>query len=90
MNGSEIRQALHAKGFTLTMLAEELGVHSNLVRAVIHRRGTSKSAADAIAKVLGQPVTEIFPDVPSYAAPGLPNPNQREAKRAELRQLLAS
>lgn len=88
MNGEEIRQALHAKGFTLTMLADELGVHSNLIRAVIHRRGTSKSAADAVAKVLGKSVTQVFPDVPSYAGIGLPKPT--DAKRAELRQLLAS
>lgn len=88
MNGDEIRQALHAKGFTLKMIADELGVHSNLIRAVIHRRGTSKSAADAVSKLLGKPVTAIFPDVASYAGTGLPKPN--EAKREELRQLLAS
>jgi lambda repressor-like predicted transcriptional regulator len=90
MNGQEIKQALHAKGFSLAMIAEAIECHPNVLSNVIYRRGISKPAADAIAKVLGTPVTDLFPDVPSYARTRLPSGKAKAEKQATLQQLLAS
>lgn len=90
MEAEAIKQALHEKGFTFSMIADELGMAPNMLSGVCYRRTTSKKAAEAIAKILDKPVTEVFPDVESYSKPRLPTGNAREAKRAELRQLLAS
>lgn len=90
MKAEAIKQALHAKGFTFSMIANELGMTPNMISGVCYRRTTSKNAANAIAKILGKPVTEVFPDIASYRKPGLPTGISLEAKRAELRELLAS
>lgn len=88
MKGTDIKQALHKCGVSLAMIAETIQCHPNVLSNVIYRRGISKPAADAIAKVLGKPVTEVFPDVPSYARERLPSGKNKAAKLAELQQLL--
>ena len=90
MNGLEIKQALHAKGFTFAMLAQELDCRANVLTAIAYRKNVSRRAADAIAKALGKPVTEVFNDVPSYKVTPLPKGKAKSDKQAELRQLLAS
>lgn len=90
MDKDAIKQALHAKGFSFTMIAEALGVGPNAVSAIASRRGQSKRVADAIAKALEMPVEEIFPDIDSYKRDRLPCGKEKDAKRAELAKLLAS
>lgn len=90
MEAEAIKQALHEKGFTFAMIGEALNINSNVVSGVCYRRTTSKQVAVAVAKCLGKPVTEVFPDVESYRRTRLPRGNARLAKQAELEQLLAS
>ena len=72
------------------MIGEALAVNANVVSGVCYRRTTSKTVAEGIAKAIGKPVTEVFPDVESYKQVRLPKGRAREAKQAELQQLLAS
>lgn len=89
MDKDAIKQALHAKGVSFSMIAEALGIGPNAVSAIASRRGQSKRVADAIAKVLERPVEEIFPDIESYKRGRLPSGDAKDAKRAELAKLLA-
>lgn len=90
MEAEDIKQALRAKGFTFAMLGEAINVNANVVSAVCYRRTTSSHVAQAVAKALGKPVTEVFPDVDTYQKPPLPRGAERATKAAELQQLLAS
>lgn len=90
MEAEAIKQALYNKGFSFALLGQALGIKSNVVSGVCHRRTVSKTTAEAIAKVLEKPVAEVFPDVESYRKPSLPKGKARDAKQAELKQLLAS
>ena len=90
MEAEAIKQALHDKGFTFAMIGEALSINSNVVSGVCYRRTTSKQVAEAVAKALGKPVTDVFPDVESYQRARLPSGRDRAAKKAELLQLLAS
>ncbi len=88
MNGLQIKQALHAKGFTFAMLAEELDCRANVLTAIAYRKNVSRRAATAIAKALGKPIEVVFDDVDSYRKPQLPKGTARTEKQNELRQLL--
>jgi transcriptional regulator with XRE-family HTH domain len=90
MEAEAIKQALRAKGFTFALVGEAIQVNANVVSAVCYRRTTSNPVAQAIAKALDKPITEVFPDVVSYQQPRLPRGADRAAKAAELQQLLAS
>lgn len=90
MEADTIKQELYAKGYSFAMIGEALSVGANVVSGVCHRRTTSQSVASAIAKVLGKPVTEVFPDVESYNKVRLPKGTARAKKQAELMHLLAS
>jgi len=87
---AQIKEKLHAKGFTFQMLAIELGCHANVLTAVASRKGVSHRAASAISLALGKTLTEVFPDVDSYKKSPLPKNGDKAQKQAELRTLLAS
>lgn len=89
MNHEEIKAAIYEKGFTLVMIAECINKHPSHISAVIHRRNTSSVIAKAIAKVIGKPVEQVFPDVPAYRC------KQKQAatlkqRKAELAALFSS
>ena len=90
MTGLEIKNALHTKGFTFQMMADELGCNSNVFTSVIYRRTVSRRAADMICLALGKPMHDVFPDVESYKKEAIPQGFNRAEKKAELRALLAN
>jgi hypothetical protein len=90
MEAEAIKQALRDKGFTFALIGEAIEVNANVVSAVCYRRTISGKVAKAVAKALDKSVAEVFPDIPSYGQPSLPRGAAREAKAAELQQLLAS
>jgi lambda repressor-like predicted transcriptional regulator len=66
MDPFEIKQGLAKKGCSIAIIARALDLSNTTVSTTIHRKGQSKRAAIAIAKVLGKPVENVFPDVPAY------------------------
>jgi lambda repressor-like predicted transcriptional regulator len=91
MKPYEIKAEIHNKGFSCAMLARTLGTSPNAISGVINRHTTSTRIATAIAKVVGKPVTEVFPDVGTYDGSTKSMMKQQRVERAEeLRQLLAS
>ncbi|GLX86346.1 hypothetical protein tloyanaT_25990 [Thalassotalea loyana] len=91
MNGTEIKAEIRQKGYTLALIAETLKTNPPAVSGVINRHTTSKRIASAICKILDKPLSEVFPDVPTYVDPANErNKANKEAKRQELETLLAS
>ena len=88
MNPEKIKQAIEDKGFSLSLIAESLGIGSPTVSAIIHRNSTSLRTANAIAKVIGREVTEVFPDVPQYLRPPKMSKKARQLKLQQLNDLL--
>ena len=61
MHPEQIKAAMRMNGITPAMLADELGVTKGSVSQVIHGRGVSARIRARIAKVVGQPVMNIWP-----------------------------
>ncbi|MER2490674.1 helix-turn-helix domain-containing protein [Catenovulum sediminis] len=85
MTPQEIKDELNARGYTLAMLARAINKSPNTVSGVINRHITSNFIAEKLAKAIGKPVCEVFPEVQTYA-----KLRQQQEKQAELEQLLAS
>lgn len=75
-----ISQAIKDKGYTLSILAEALDVDVSAVTSVVFGHARSRRIAESIAKLLGEPLEVVFPDI---APP-------REKQVAALKLLLAS
>ena len=73
MDTIAIKQGLKAKGCSFTIIAKVLGRTPSQVSAVASRRSTSREIAEAICKVLNMEISSVFPDVPSYKEPHIPN-----------------
>lgn len=85
MKPHEIKAELKARGYTLAMVARAIDRSPNTVSGVINRHITSNFIAEKLAKAIGKPVDEVFPEVSTYA-----NIREQNEKQAELQQLLAS
>jgi lambda repressor-like predicted transcriptional regulator len=57
----EIKAALILKGVSQTSIAKELGVAKSLVSMVIYGAEKNAKVRKTIAKIIGQPVKEIWP-----------------------------
>jgi lambda repressor-like predicted transcriptional regulator len=91
MEPQEIKALIREKGFSLALIAEQINKSPNALSGVIHRRTTSTVIASAIAKVIGLPITQVFPDVRTYTNPvHLRDKKLRKQKSEELAMLLAS
>ena len=90
MKSQEIKQAIKAKGYTLSMLADALDVNLATVSGVVCGHTQSRRIAEAIAKLIEKPIYVVFPDVDSYAQPKLLKGALRQQGVDELKQLLAS
>ncbi|TMO54112.1 helix-turn-helix domain-containing protein [Pseudoalteromonas phenolica] len=90
MKPSEIKDAIDEKGYTLSMVAESLGVNLATVSGVIHGHSKSLRIANAICKIIEKSLQEVFPKTPTYIKPSYISGDARKAKVAELQQLLAS
>lgn len=66
MTPTEIKAVLKEKKVTASMIAQSLQVRSSTVSAVINKRHPSKRIAEAVCKVLGKPLEQVFQDVESY------------------------
>lgn len=90
MNALEIRDRLHRKGLSCSLVAEALGLGRPIVSQVIYRRASSYRVARAIAALIDEPVERVFPDVPRYhiAASPRPTPRERELAVSAARETL--
>ncbi|MCF2910776.1 helix-turn-helix domain-containing protein [Pseudoalteromonas sp. DL2-H2.2] len=93
MNADQRKQAIQKKGYTLKQVADALGKSLSTVSNVIHGRHVSSPIAKSLAAIVDQPVEVFFSDCESYLNPTSPSVvrgSAREAKVAELRQLIAA
>lgn len=67
MHPEDIKAAMRKKGVKPADLARHLGVSQMTVSNTLRGRTTSRRIADAVAKVIGRPVSEIWPA--QYAGP---------------------
>lgn len=66
MNSRDILESLQTRGLNFTIVAEAIGVSTNMVSSVAARKATSRRVARAIAKAISKPVERVFPDKPDY------------------------
>ncbi|RTE87479.1 MULTISPECIES: helix-turn-helix transcriptional regulator [Gammaproteobacteria] len=88
MDKNQIKKELATQGYDLTMVAEALDKSPSLISKVVARQAKSKGVAEAIAKILGKNVEEVFPDVPEYNHEVPSTHSERASKISELRNLL--
>lgn len=86
----DVKQAIKEQGYTLSMLAEALDVNLATVSSVILGHSRSRRIAESIAKLIGEPLEVVFPDVEAYAYSLFLTPEQRTERVTALKQLLAS
>ena len=65
MHPEEIKAALRMKGVTLGALADELGISRSTVCLIVRGKGTSGRVQNAVANLVGKPVSAIWPPKPS-------------------------
>lgn len=88
MDKNQIKKALAANGYDFSIVAAAIERSPSLISKVASRKARSRIVANAIAKAIGMPVQEVFPDIEDYHNP-LPTGNSaREQKAAELAKLL--
>lgn len=62
MNPELIKAAIRMAGTTPAAIADELELGRSTISHVIHGRGTSLRVQERIAKIIGKPVIEIWPN----------------------------
>lgn len=85
MDSRDILSSLKSVGINFSIVAEAIGVSTNMVSSVAARKSTSRRVAHAIARAIDKPIEQIFPDKPEYHAV-VP----RKAKIASLKRSLAT
>lgn len=85
MDSRNILEALQAKGINFSIVAEAIGVSTNMVSSVASRKATSRRVAKAISKAIDLPIEQVFPDKPDYHSP-VP----RQTKVAALKKDLSA
>ncbi|RUO21176.1 transcriptional regulator [Aliidiomarina iranensis] len=88
MDRNQIKKALAEKGYDFSMLAEVMERSPSLVSKVAARQARSRLIANAIAKILGMGIRDIFPDVPEYHHPKAATNSEREQRKLQLAELL--
>ena len=68
MERNEIKAHLAMKGVTVTSIANGLGIAIPSVSQVISRAKNTRRVQKAIAKAIGKPVDEVFPEPTKEAA----------------------
>lgn len=61
MHPEQIKAEIRMRGTTPAAMADELSLSRMTVSNVIHGRSTSRRVADAIARLIGQPINRIWP-----------------------------
>jgi len=86
MQSQEILKILKTKNLNYSLVAEALGnISPPHVSAVARRKAQSLRVAKAIAKAVGEPIEQVFPDMPSYHTK-----ESRKERVAKLRKELAA
>lgn len=88
MLANEIKNALYARGYEQSMLAEVLGVSPGLVSKVIQRKAKSFRVARAVARVIEKDVFDVFPELARVRE--VEKATKRTAKLEKLRAELAN
>lgn len=68
MKPNERRAELVRRGVKVASIARELGITGPSVSQVINERRSTPRIKEAIAKAIGKPVDEVFPDPTKEAA----------------------
>lgn len=84
MEGQRILDKLKLQGYNFTLIAKVVGVSTNLVSQVAHRKRHNYQVAVAIATALGKPASSVFPDIPMYHGPYM---TERDREIALARKL---
>lgn len=90
MKPEEIKEALHSKGYSLSIIAEALDVGIATVSATVAGHTLSRPIAEAICKLLDKSLKEVFPNEEKYHRPPRLIGEARVKRIAEVKQLLAS
>lgn len=89
MDKKQIKKELAKRGFDYSMLADALNKSPSLISKIVGRKAKSRPVANAIAKVLGMDIKEVFPDVEEYHTEARPaNEAEREKRLSNLKSLL--
>jgi Ner family transcriptional regulator len=77
-----IKAAIGMAGLTQTQIAIDAGLEPSVVRHGL--RGNNRKGAEAIAKAIGVPFRELFPD--SYLRGGSSKPTRKRAESTSQKQ----
>ncbi len=88
MKPEQIKQEIAVKGFSISLIAESLGVGVATVSAVVNGHSTSLRTASFIAKVIGLEIIKVFPAVPQYTRQPKMSKKNRQLKLQQLNDLL--
>lgn len=66
MDSRAILSSLKSAGINFSIVAEAIGVSTNMVSSVAARKATSRRVARAIARAIDKPIEQVFPDKPEY------------------------
>ena len=88
MKAKEIKQAIAAEGYTLSMIAEALGVKLATVSHTVNGHSKSLKVASCISRVINKPLAEVFPNHEGIIKRS--TLKEKSAAVSEIRQLLAS
>lgn len=89
MDKNQLKKELALLGYDFSMLAQALNRSPSLISKVAGRQAKSRVVAEAFAKLLNRPVTEIFPDVPEYSNDVPTSKASREARTEQMKRILA-
>lgn len=78
----DIKAAIGKKGLTQTMIAQQAGLEPSVVRHGL--RGNNRRGAEAIAKAIGVPFRELFPD--SYLRGGNAKPTRKATESTSAKR----
>ncbi len=89
MDRDQIRMELGKLGYDFSMLAEAIDKSPSLISKVASRQAKSRFVAEAMVKILGKPMQEVFPDVPEYQLAKPASAAERISRVDKLRSMLA-
>ena len=90
MKSTEIKEALHLRGLTYSIVAEASDTKESHISAIINLHNKSKRVAGIIAKAIELPLEQVFPEYFDFPNRIKEQRNQRQKVVENLRQRLAS
>lgn len=62
MHHEDIKAALRKRGYTITRVAREMGLHQSTISTAIRPGRRSRPVEKKIADILGRPVEKVWPE----------------------------